>query len=125
MNPLLFFLLLAGIAAATVLHAAEPTNGAGASASVRETARDTRQGAAETGEFMEDAGITTRVKGSLLAEKNLKALGIGVNTRHGVVTLSGSVPSSTEVEQAEDIARHVKGVKDVRNELHLKAAKNG
>jgi osmotically-inducible protein OsmY len=117
------FTLLAAFAAAPALYAADP-NSPDTSSSARETAHDaknTAKGAAhETGEFLSDSAITTKVKASLLTEKNLKSLGIDVDTKEGVVTLTGTVPTTTEKKQAEDVARHVKGVKDVKNDLALK-----
>ena len=132
----LLFSALLGFAAAPVVNAADPyspdtTNSArdtahDAKENAKQTGRDvkntTKNAAHDTGEMMSDAAITTKVKASLLTEKNLKSLGINVDTNNGVVTLTGTVPSATEVKQAEDVARGVKGVKEVKNELHLKAS---
>jgi len=74
----------------------------------------------KTGEYVEDSALTTRVKAALLAEKNLKSLPISVESTEGVVTFSGKVASSAQVDQAVDVAKHVKGVKDVHNALSLK-----
>jgi osmotically-inducible protein OsmY len=116
--------LLAGFAAAPAIYAADP-NSPDTSSSARQTAHDAKNtvkgAASDTGEFLSDSAITTKVKASLLTEKNLKSLGIDVDTKEGVVTLSGKVPSTIEKKQAEDVTRHVKGVKDVKNDLALKA----
>ena len=132
----LLFSALLSLAAAPVVNAADPYS-PDTTGSARETAHDakenakqtgrdvkntTKNAAHDTGEMMSDAAITTKVKASLLTEKNLKSLGINVDTNNGVVTLTGTVPSATEVKQAEDVARGVKGVKEVKNELHLKAS---
>jgi osmotically-inducible protein OsmY len=78
-------------------------------------------GAAEkTGEYIDDSVLTTKVKTALLAEKNLKSLDISVESTDGVVTLSGQVVSTAQIKQAVDVAKHVKGVKDVHNSLTLK-----
>jgi hyperosmotically inducible periplasmic protein len=79
--------------------------------------------AEKTGEYIEDSALTTKVKAALLAEKNLKSLPISVETTDGVVTLSGQVVSSAQVDQAVDVTKHVKGVKDVHNALELKTGK--
>jgi hyperosmotically inducible periplasmic protein len=79
--------------------------------------------AEKTGEYIEDSALTTKVKAALLAEKNLKSLPISVESTNGVVTLSGQVVSSAQIEQAVDVAKHVKGVKDVHNALKLKTDK--
>ena len=77
----------------------------------------------KTGDYVSDTDITTKVKAELLKEKNLKSLGIHVETTDGVVTLSGEVPQPTQIAQAEDVTRKVKGVKDVHNTLTQKGAK--
>jgi len=74
------------------------------------------------GDYISDAALTTKIKTALLTEQNLKSLDIGVESTAGVVTLSGTVPSSAQIDQAVDVARHVKGVKDVHNNLHTKSA---
>jgi osmotically-inducible protein OsmY len=73
-----------------------------------------------TGEYVDDSVITTKVK-SLLAEDDfLKSFQIGVETRKGIVQLSGFVNSQNAVDKAGQIARSVKGVKSVRNDLIVK-----
>ena len=74
----------------------------------------------KTGEYIDDSVLTTKVKAALLAEKNLKSLDISAESTDGVVTLSGKVVSSAQIKQAVDVAKHVKGVKDVHNSLTLK-----
>lgn len=116
-------LLLSFAAVPAMIYAADP-NSPDTTQSARETAHDAKatakDAAHDTGAYLSDSAITTKVKASLLTEKNLKSLGINVDTSGGVVTLSGTVPSSMEKKQAEDVTRHVKGVKDVKNELALK-----
>ena len=79
--------------------------------------------AQKTGDYIEDSALTTKVKAALLAEKNLKSIPISVESTEGVVTLSGEVASSAQVDQAVDVAKHVKGVRDVHNALTLKTDK--
>jgi osmotically-inducible protein OsmY len=83
---------------------------------------DMKTAANESSGYIDDAALTTKIKAALLEEKNLKSLDIGVESTNGVVTLSGTVPSSAQIEQAVDVTKHVKGVKDVHNDLHLKSA---
>lgn len=87
----------------------------------RDTARASARKAPDHGGYLTDAGITTKVKAALLTEKSLKSLPIGVETNDGVVTLSGGVRTAAEMKHAEDVARHVQGVRDVRNVLRLDA----
>ena len=73
-----------------------------------------------TGEYVDDSVITTKVK-ALLAEDNfLKSFQIGVETYKGMVQLSGFVDSREAVNKAGEIARSVKGVNSVRNDLIVK-----
>ena len=65
------------------------------------------------GEHIDDAGITMRVKGRLLDDPLVKGLKIDVDTRDGVVFLTGSVPGDAERKQAIELARTTEGVKNV------------
>jgi osmotically-inducible protein OsmY len=72
------------------------------------------------GEYVDDSVITTKIK-SLLAEDDfLKSFQIGVETRKGIVQLSGFVNSQQAIDKAGQIARSVKGVTTVKNDLILK-----
>lgn len=70
----------------------------------------------------EDATITGSVKSKMAADTNVSATSINVDTKDGVVTLSGTVDSATEKSQAETIAKGVEGVKSVTNNLTVKPA---
>jgi hyperosmotically inducible protein len=72
------------------------------------------------GEYVDDATVTTRVKKAIYDEPTLKVTEISVRTEDSVVTLSGAVKTRTEAGKAEQVARGVKGVKAVRNELQVK-----
>lgn len=73
-----------------------------------------------TGEYVDDAVITTKVK-SLLAEDDfLKSFQISVETYKGVVQLSGFVNAQAAVDKAGQIARSVTGVQSVKNDLIVK-----
>jgi hyperosmotically inducible periplasmic protein len=71
------------------------------------------------GNTVADSVITTKVKAELLKEPNLKSLDVHVETTQGVVSLSGFVPSQTEVDKAVAVARNVKGVTQVQNSLRV------
>jgi hyperosmotically inducible protein len=66
---------------------------------------------------MDDSTITTKVKGKLAADTQTSAIKIGVDTKEGVVTLSGTVPTTTEKGKAEQLARDTEGVKRVVNSI--------
>lgn len=69
------------------------------------------------GAYVDDAAITTSVKARFVDDKTVDAGAISVQTLKGTVLLSGFAKSSAEKSQAESIARNVKGVNAVRNDL--------
>jgi osmotically-inducible protein OsmY len=69
------------------------------------------------GAFVDDAAITTAVKAKHAADKSVAATSIKVETLNGTVQLSGFAKNATEKAQAESLAREVKGVRDVRNDI--------
>lgn len=71
------------------------------------------------GETIDDAAITARVKTALLNDPEVSALRIDVDTTLGVVTMSGVVKSQAEAQRAVQLARGVRGVKDVRSTLQV------
>ena len=73
-----------------------------------------------TGEYVDDSVITTKVKSLLAADDFLKSFQIGVETYKGTVQMSGFVDSQKAVDKAVEIARSVKGVKSVKNDLIVK-----
>ena len=73
-----------------------------------------------TGEYVDDSVITTKVKSLIAADDFLKSFQISVETRKGIVQLSGFLNSQNAVDKAGQIARSVKGVKSVKNNLILK-----
>lgn len=73
------------------------------------------------GEYLDDSVITTRVKTAVFNEPTLKSAEINVETFKGVVQLSGFVSSQADINKAVEIARSVKGVTSVQNDMQLKA----
>jgi osmotically-inducible protein OsmY len=73
-----------------------------------------------TGECVDDALITTKVKAAIVGEPTLKATEINVETYKGTVQLSGFVSSTAAASKAGEVARGVKGVQAVKNDLRLK-----
>jgi osmotically-inducible protein OsmY len=71
-----------------------------------------------SGEYVDDATLTTKVKSALAADGDVTlANKVSVETGQGVVQLSGFVPSVADKDRAEMIARNVKGVHSVKNSL--------
>ena len=73
-----------------------------------------------TGGYVDDSVITTKVKGLLAQDDFLKSFQISVETFKGTVQLSGFVNSQKAVDKAGEIARSVKGVESVKNNLIVK-----
>lgn len=67
-----------------------------------------------------DAWITAKVKVSLAAHKNVRAIGTNVDTMEGIVTLNGEVETLAEKELAARYAREVTGVRGVNNLLMVR-----
>lgn len=73
-----------------------------------------------TGEYVDDAVITTKVKAAILQEPTLKVAEINVETFKGVVQLSGFVGTQADINTAVRVASGVGGVKSVKNDMRLK-----
>ena len=73
-----------------------------------------------TGEYVDDSVITTKVKAAIFNEPTLKSAEINVETFKGAVQLSGFVSSQAAVNKAAELARGVKGVISVKNDMRLK-----
>lgn len=73
-----------------------------------------------TGEYFDDTGITTRVKANLLADKDVSGSAVNVETFKGRVQLSGFVKTLEQRRKAGELAREVKGVNEVINDIQLR-----
>ncbi|MGV0960230.1 MAG: BON domain-containing protein [Limnohabitans sp.] len=78
------------------------------------------RGQETVGAYIDDAGITTLVKSRLFEDKDVAGSSISVETLKGTVLLSGFANSSLERNKAESIARGVKGVTSVKNEIAIR-----
>jgi hyperosmotically inducible protein len=76
-----------------------------------------------TGEYVDDTVITSKVKYAVMSEDTLKSAEINVETYKGVVQLSGFVSTDKEIAKAVEVTKAVKGVKSVRNDIHIKPTK--
>jgi hyperosmotically inducible protein len=90
-----------------------------AAAKAREGQATVGQAADRAGAVAKDAAITTAVKSKLLADPDVGGLKIDVDTRGGVVTLTGTVASRAEADQAVKIARGTDGVDRVMDNLKV------
>lgn len=73
-----------------------------------------------TGEYVDSAAITTKVKAQLVQDPVTKASQISVETFKDTVQLSGFVDTAASKSRAEQIARNVQGVRAVKNDLVVK-----
>lgn len=85
------------------------------------TATTDQSTTAQAAGALDDAAITAKVKTAFVAEPDLKALQINVDTKNGTVTLSGQVDSEQHKEHAAQVAQGIEGVKAVDNKLTVKA----
>lgn len=69
------------------------------------------------GEYMDDAAITAKIKAEIFSDPLLKVNQINVTTTNQVVKLTGDVDSQQSIDRAMEIARSLKNVKSVENEL--------
>lgn len=73
-----------------------------------------------TAQYLDDASITANIKAKHAEDKSVRVTAIGVETKNGVVQLSGFTPSAVEKARAEEIAKTVPGVKSVKNDIIIK-----
>jgi hyperosmotically inducible protein len=98
-------------------------------AKIESSARDAAQAAGDATsqavntakETADDVAITAQVSADLAKDAELSALKINVDTKGGVVTLTGPAPSEPAKQRASDIAKGIKGVGSVNNQLVVKA----
>lgn len=72
------------------------------------------------GEYLDDSMITSKVKAAIFDDPILRVTDVTVETYDGVVQLSGFVNSRSDINRAVDLARSVRGVKSVKDDMRLK-----
>ena len=78
------------------------------------------RGQETVGGYVDDTAITTSVKARFVDNRQVDASSIKVETLNGTVLLSGFAKDNTERTTAESIARDVRGVRMVRNEISVR-----
>lgn len=76
-----------------------------------------------TGEYIDDASITTKVKAAFVKDPMVKAMQVNVDTFKGTVQLSGFVDTAEQKSRAEEIARGINGVANVKNNITVKSTR--
>ena len=101
-----------GFSVSSALMAQQPVSG--------EPQSEAQTAPTTIGTEIDDTAITTKVKTALLADDYVKGLDIKVETRKGVVQLSGYVDSQAQIDKAVAITKGIKGVKNVDNKMMVK-----
>ncbi|MGH7012745.1 MAG: BON domain-containing protein [Stellaceae bacterium] len=78
------------------------------------------QGQETAGQYVDDSGITAKVKAQLVKAQSLKGFDIHVETMQGTVQLSGFVDTRAQKDQAGTITQGVTGVVGVQNNILVK-----
>lgn len=92
---------------------------ASAKAEMKDAKEASKDAAAMVGALATDATITTKINAALVADDQLKALKINVDTKDGKVVLTGTAPDAGSRDRATTIALAVGGVVDVDNRLSV------
>ena len=66
-----------------------------------------------------DAALSARIRSAITRTKRLYSLGIGVENKDGVITLTGEVPTEIDKDLAGKLAQETPGVKEVHNQLEV------
>lgn len=74
-------------------------------------------------ERINDDSISAYVEGKLAGDNVIDFARVDVETERGIVVLSGEVPTPVQKARAEQLAREVRGVKQVTNKLVVRSAK--
>jgi osmotically-inducible protein OsmY len=88
----------------------------------RQAVRETKQVIGKASAAAEDLALAGKVKSALLLNTHLDGAAIDVDTKNGVVTLSGTTLSRRQQAVALRVAREVRGVRRVTNALRVAPA---
>jgi hyperosmotically inducible protein len=83
------------------------------------SSRELRQDGRGVLDVASDLWLTAETRLRLIADPRVPAPDISVDCRDQTVTLFGAVPSAQAKKAADDVARAVQGVREVRNELQV------
>lgn len=101
----------------TVTPGATPTTGI--DDPMQNKAREVADKAKDAVPDLSDAGITTKVKAKFLGDTDVPGLRIDVDTKDGVVTLTGTVGTAAEKQRAMEVAKNTDGVKSVVDRIKI------
>lgn len=75
-----------------------------------------------TGQYIDDATITTKVKAALLQDEQLKDTSISVETDKANVHLTGMVSTKSQANEAVRVANQIGGVKGVLDHIAVRGS---
>lgn len=78
---------------------------------------DVFQGRQNVAEYADDSAITNTIRARYVEDPSVHFGDVGVTTLNGNVKLTGQVTSDRERQRAAQVARGVKGVRSVANEI--------
>ena len=113
--------VVTALALAPAYATAQATATQKAQAAADETKQETKAAAKKTGNAITDSWITMKVHSQFVPEDALENSDIDVETRAGVVTLMGTVPTAAGKGRAVAIAKATDGVKSVNDRLRVVA----
>jgi len=90
---------------------------------VKKVVNNLRVGKRSIGSYLTDKEITAKIKAKFIADPELKAFSIDVDTLNGVVTLTGVVERESQKEKAVKLAKSVEGVKQVIVNIQVKGSR--
>ncbi|AMY08733.1 Osmotically-inducible protein Y precursor [Luteitalea pratensis] len=111
--------VMTALALAPVSASAQATATQKAQAAAHETKQETKEAAHKTGNVITDSWITMKVHSQFVPENVLEKSDIDVDTKAGVVTLMGTVPTGAGKTRAVAIAKATDGVKSVNDRLRV------
>jgi hyperosmotically inducible periplasmic protein len=103
----LSFLLFAGIASSSTGHYKQ------------DAAKEPENTMTTNEKQLDDATITSAIKGKLEADKIVRQSAIDVDSSNGFVTLNGVVETQAEIDRAVELAKAVDGVRQVTSNLKI------
>ena len=106
--------LLCVAASAPALYAQDKPNQGDTKVVIKD---DTTPKVKKGAQAVSDTTITSEVKTRLMKDKVARATSIDVDTKDGVVTLDGAVPTAADKARIGRLAEHTKGVRSVENKL--------
>jgi hyperosmotically inducible periplasmic protein len=124
MKPALLVAALAAVALTSVgcQQRSGETVGRNVDQATEKMEAKTSQAADKVAVAADDTAITAKVKAAILAEPGLKTLQINVDTKDATVTLTGSVDNDSLRDRAKQIVMSTEGVKNVVDNLSVKAS---